>query len=74
MPKVMVDDSGRQGIILWGGRVLFCVEGGQDALGFRSMAADLGSNLSIKLVTDRAAALGIIGRRCLNKIRRMETG
>ena len=44
------------------------------ALGFRSMAADLGENLDIRIYTDSAAALRIIGRRGLGQIRHMETG
>ena len=50
------------------------LKGASMALGFRSMAADLGEHLDIKIYTDSAAALGIIGRRGLGKIRRMETG
>lgn len=38
------------------------------------MAADLGENLDIKIYTDSVAALGIIGRRGLGKVRHMETG
>ena len=50
------------------------LKGASMALGFRSMAADLGEKLVIKLFTDSAAALGIIGRRGLGKVRHMETG
>ena len=50
------------------------LKGASMALGFRSMVADLGEKLDIKIYTDSAAALGIIGRRCLGKVRHMETG
>ena len=43
------------------------------ALGFRSMAADLGMDIKLTLRTDSAAALGIIGRRGLGKVRHLET-
>ena len=44
------------------------------ALGFRSMAADLCENIKFVLRSDSAAALGIIGRRGLGKVRHLETG
>lgn len=44
------------------------------ALGFLSMAADLGEEVNIILRSDSSAALGIIGRRGLGKVRHMETG
>ena len=44
------------------------------ALGFRSMAADLGEEVKLVLRSDSAAALGIIGRRGLGKVRHLETG
>ena len=44
------------------------------ALGFRSMAADLGHNIKIVLRTDSSAALGISGRQGLGKLRHLETG
>ena len=50
------------------------LKGASTALGFRSMAAGLGERLIIKIFTDSAAALGIIGRRGLGKVRHMETG
>lgn len=50
------------------------LKGASRPLGFRSMVADLGGNLDIKLFTDSVAALGIIGRRDLGKIRHMEIG
>ena len=43
------------------------------ALGFRSMAADSGMDIKLTLHTDSAAALGIIGRRGLGKVRHLET-
>ena len=44
------------------------------ALGFRSMAADLGEDIRVVLRTDSSAALGIIGRQGLGKVRHLETG
>ena len=44
------------------------------ALGFRSMAADLGENIKVIFRTDSSAALGIIGRQGLGKVRHLETG
>ena len=44
------------------------------ALGFRSMAADLGEDVRMVLRSDSSPALGIIGRRGLGKVRHMETG
>lgn len=44
------------------------------ALGFRSMAADLGEDIKIVLWSDSAAALGVIGRQGLGKLRHLEMG
>ena len=44
------------------------------ALGFRSMAADLGEDVKLIFRSDSSAALGIIGRRGLGKVRHIETG
>ena len=44
------------------------------ALGFRSMAADLGENVRIVLRSDSSAALGIGGRQGLGKLRHLEIG
>ena len=50
------------------------LKGASMALGFRSMAADLGEDVKLVLRSDSAAALGIIGRRGLGKVRHLETG
>lgn len=50
------------------------LKGASMALGFRSMAADLGENVKIVLRSDSSAALGIGGRQGLGKLRRLETG
>ena len=50
------------------------LKGASMALGFRSMAADLGENIKVVLRTDSSAALGIIGRQGLGKVRHLETG
>lgn len=44
------------------------------ALGFKSMAADLGENVKIVLRSDSSAALGIGGRQGLGKFRHLEAG
>ena len=44
------------------------------ALGLRSMAADLGENVKTVLRSDSSAALGVIGRQGLGKLRRLEIG
>lgn len=49
------------------------LKGASLALGFRSMAADLGENVKIVLRSDSSAALGIGGRQGLGKLRRLET-
>ena len=43
-------------------------------LGMRSIAADLGIELKLKLATDSAAAKGIMTRRGLGKLRHIEVG
>lgn len=49
------------------------LKGASVAVGFRSMAADLGENVRIRLYTDSAAVLGIIGSRGLGKVRHLGT-
>ena len=49
------------------------LKGASLALGFRSMAADLGEDVKIVLRSDSAAALGIGGRQGLGKLRHLET-
>ena len=44
------------------------------ALGFQAMCADLGDDIRIRLYTDSAAAMGMIGRRGLGKVRHIEVG
>jgi len=48
------------------------VKGASMALGVRSMLADMGVNLQIRLRTDAAAAKGICTRRGLGKVRHIE--
>ena len=43
-------------------------------LGMKSVAADLGINLHIKMFTNSAAAKGIMTRRGLGKLRHIEVG
>jgi hypothetical protein len=50
------------------------LKGASLALGMRSIAADLGILLSIRLHTDSAAAKGIMLRRGLGKMRHLEVG
>ena len=50
------------------------LKGSSMALGFRSMAADLGEDIEIVLRSDSSAALGIGGRQGLGKLRHLETG
>lgn len=50
------------------------LQGASVALGFRSMAGDLGEDVKLILRSDSSAALGIIGRRGLGQIRHIETG
>ena len=50
------------------------LKGASVALGVRSMPADLGEDVRVRLYTDRAAALGVIGRRGPGKVRHVETG
>ena len=50
------------------------LKGANMALGFRSMAADLGEDIKIVLRSDSSAALGIGGRQGLGKLRHLETG
>ena len=50
------------------------LKGASMALGFRSMAADLGEDVKIVLRSDSSAALEIVGRQGLEKLRRLETG
>ena len=49
------------------------LKGASVALGFRSVAADLGEDVKLTLRSDSAAALGIIGRCGLGKVRHLET-
>ena len=48
------------------------VKGGSVALGIRSMLADLGVTMNIRLRTDASAAKGIATRRGLGKVRHIE--
>ena len=50
------------------------LKGASNALGFQSMAKDLGEKVRIRIYSDSAAALGIIGRRGLGKVRHLDTG
>ena len=50
------------------------LKGASNALGFQSMARDLGEKVRIRLYADSAAALAIIGRRGLGKVRHLDTG
>ena len=70
----MVHHPSCSGVVERGSRVLFRIQGASVALGFWSMAADLGEDVRIRLYTDSVAALGIIGRRGLGKVRHLETG
>ena len=47
------------------------LKGANMALGFRSMAADLGEEIKVVLRSDSSAALGIGGRQGLGKLRRL---
>ena len=49
------------------------LKGASIALGFRSMAVDLGIDVKIVLRSDSVAALGIGGRQRLGKLRHLET-
>ena len=49
------------------------LKGASLALGFRSMAADLGEDVKIVLRSDSSAAPGIGGRQGLGKLRHLET-
>ena len=44
------------------------------ALGFCSIAADLGESVKLAFRSDGVVAFGIIGRRGLEKVRHLETG
>ena len=50
------------------------LKGASVALDSQSMCLDLGEKLKIQLVTDSAAARGMIGRRGLGKVRHLEVG
>ena len=50
------------------------LKGAATALGFKSMVKDLGEDVCIRLFSDSAAAVGIIGRRGLGKVRHLDTG
>ena len=50
------------------------LNGASVTLGFRSMAADSGEDVELILRSDSSAALGVMGRRGLGKIRHIETG
>ena len=47
-------------------------KGAAQGIGLRSMARDLGIELSIKVLTDAAAAIGIVRRRGLGKVRHLD--
>ena len=51
-----------------------CLKGASLALGFQSMCADLEDTVKLQLNTDSAAAMGMIGRRGLGKVRHIEVG
>ncbi len=50
------------------------MEGCSVGLGMKSIAADLGIELRIRMFTDSAAAKGIMTRRGLGKLRHIEVG
>ena len=50
------------------------LKGASTSLGFQSMLRDLGMEASIQLHTDSSAALGIINRAGLGKLRHLEVG
>jgi hypothetical protein len=49
------------------------VKGGSMAIGFQSMASDLGMDIKLRLHTDSSAAKGIMSRRGCGKVRHLET-
>ena len=48
------------------------VKGASQAMGLRSLAADMGIDLSIRIKTDSSAAKGIASRNGLGKVRHVE--
>ena len=50
------------------------LKGSSMALGFRSMAADLGEDVKVVLRSDSSVAMGVGGRQGLGKLRHLETG
>ena len=50
-----------------------CVRASSEALGIRSLVEDFGFQLSIHVFADASAALGIVGRRGLGKLRHIDT-
>ena len=47
-------------------------KGAAQGIGLRSVAQDLGMTLTIKVLTDAAAAIGIVRRRGLGKVRHLD--
>ena len=50
------------------------VKGSTEGLGLRSLAADLGWTLALKVFTDSSAAIGICKRTGIGKVRHLATG
>ena len=50
------------------------VKGASEAIGLRSVAADMGLTLDISLLTDSSAALGICRRTGIGKVRHLAVG
>ena len=49
------------------------VKASSEALGIKSMALDFGQNLSVRVYADASAALGIVHRKGLGKVRHIDT-
>ena len=49
------------------------IRASQEGLGYRSLAKDLGADVQVRVATDSSAALGVIRREGLGKLRHLET-
>ena len=54
--------------------LLASVKGAAESLGIVSLAADMGIELKVRLHMDAAAALGILERRGVGKVRHLDVG
>ena len=71
--KTLVHHADNSGPVICGGGTHWYLQSASQGLGLQSLAADLGIQLNLRVLTDATAAIGIARRRGLGKVRHRAT-